>query len=271
MHRRARGAGRAGTRPGPAAVNGAPEARRVLLTGASSGIGRASAHALAERGYAVWLTYATDESGARSTAAACEAHAAEVRLSRLDLRSPGSVAALWAEVERAWPGLDALVNNGAVCPYVPYDEIGIDDWDAVVETNARGTFLMIRSALPLLRASHADRSIVNVASVAGQFGAITTGVHYAASKAAILAITRSFARILAPERIRVNAVSPGPIDSATTARLAPEAHAALARSVPLGGFGRPEDVAPVIVLLASPESAFTTGATYDVNGGVRID
>jgi 3-oxoacyl-[acyl-carrier protein] reductase len=245
--------------------------RRVLLTGATSGIGRATAKALAQRGYALWLTYTSNEGDARDTVEACAPAAAEVRLSQLDLRSPASIAALWDEVGREWTALHAVVNNGAVCPYVPYDGIELDGWDAVLETNARGTFLMIRSALPLLRAATGDRSIVNVSSVAGQVGAITSGVHYAASKAAVLAITRSFARILAPERIRVNAVSPGPIESAITAHLMPEARAALERGVPLGGFGQPEDVAPAIVLLASPDSAYTTGATYDVNGGVRID
>jgi 3-oxoacyl-[acyl-carrier protein] reductase len=140
-----------------------------------------------------------------------------------------------------------------------------------METNARGTFLMIRSALPMLRAAQGDRSIVNVSSVAGQIGAVTTGVHYAASKVAILAITRSFARLLAPERIRVNAVAPGPIESATTSRLTSEARSGLERAVPLGSFGQPADVAPLIAVLASPESRFTTGATYDINGGVRME
>ena len=119
---------------------------------------------------------------------------------------------------------------------------------------------MIRSALPLLRAAGGDRSIVNVSSVAAQIGAVTTAIHYAASKAAILAITRSFARLLAPERIRVNAVAPGAIETATTARLSADARSGLERAIPLGGFGRPEDVASTIALLASPESDFTTGS-----------
>ncbi len=246
-------------------------ARRVLVTGTSTGIGRATAEALAARGCALWLTYANDEAAGRSTVADCRDSAAEVRLSRLDLRSPESISALWAEIVEAWGSLHAVVNNGAVCPYRAYDEIALEEWDSVLETNARGTFIMIRSALPLLRAAQGDRSIVNVSSVAGQVGAVTTGMHYAASKAAILAITRSFARILAPERIRVNAVTPGPIESATTARLSPVAWSALDGAVPLGGFGQPADVAPTIVLLASAESPYTTGATYDVNGGFRID
>lgn len=252
-------------------VGPASEARRVLVTGASSGIGRATAIALAARGDSVWLTYANDEPGAAAAAAECRRTAADVRVSQLDLRSPDGIDELWAGIGERWGSLHAVVNNGAVCPYRRFDEIELDEWDTVLETNARGTFLMIRSALPFLRAAEGDRSVVNVSSVAGQIGAVTTAVHYAASKAAILAITRSFARLLAPERIRVNAVTPGPVDSSTTARLAPDARAALVASVPLGRFGDPVEVAPTIALLASPESSYTTGSTYDVSGGVRID
>jgi 3-oxoacyl-[acyl-carrier protein] reductase len=249
--------------------------RRALVTGASSGIGAATAVTLAEAGHAVWLTYAQDEAGARQTAARCERSGVSVRVSRLDLRDPASIDALVAAATEHWGSLQVLVNNGGVCPYRDYDAIEIDEWDAVMETNARGTFLLTRAMLPLLRAEvpddDPDRSVVNLSSIAGQVGGITTGVHYAASKGAILSITRSFARLLAPEGIRVNAVAPGPVSSRITDQLAPEHRDSLAGSVPLGHFGESEDVAWVIAALASPRSRFVTGATYDVNGGVRID
>jgi len=254
----------------PDATTGA--ARRVLVTGASSGIGAAVARRLARDGAELWLTYASDEAGAAQTAAACAAiMPPEPRVTRLDLREPASIDALLDEVGRTWGRLDALVNNGGVCPYTPVDEISVDEWDAVMATNARGTFLMCRGALPLLRAAEGDRAIVNVSSVAGQLGGLLTSVHYAASKAAILAITRSLARLLAPEGIRVNAVTPGAIASGITDQLDDERLAALTAGAPLGRVGRAEEVADTIALLAGPASSYTTGATYDVNGGTRID
>lgn len=245
--------------------------RRALVTGAGDGIGAATARLLAARGVDVWLTYASNATGAERVADECRAHGVQARTSPLDLRSDASITGLFDEVADAWGALHVLVDNAGACPYTAWDEIAPDEWDAVLETNARGTFLAIRAAIPLLRAADGDRAIVNVASLAGQVGGITTSVHYAASKAAVLAITRSFAKLLGGEGIRVNAVSPGPIATAITSNLTPEARAGLEGAVPLRRLGAPADVASAIVLLASPESAFTTGATYDVNGGLRMD
>ncbi|WP_243228756.1 SDR family NAD(P)-dependent oxidoreductase [Microbacterium sp. CIAB417] len=246
--------------------------RRALITGASSGIGTAAALELAGEGHALWITYAGRQAEAESVAAQCRAAGApEVHVTRLDLRDAASVEALVAEVSAQWGSLHVLVNNGGVCPYTAYEDIDIDEWDLVMETNARGTFLLTRAALPLLRQADGDRSVVNISSIAGQVGALQTGLHYAASKGAILALTRSFARHLAPEGIRVNAVTPGPVASAITDQLQGEGRARLASSIPLGDFGQPADVAWIISALASERSRFITGATYDVNGGVRID
>ncbi|GAB3597933.1 SDR family NAD(P)-dependent oxidoreductase [Microbacterium tumbae] len=246
--------------------------RRALVTGASSGIGTAAALELAAEGNSLWITYTGRAAEAAQVAEQCRAAGSpEVVVSRLDLRDPASVDALVADIAVRWESLHVLVNNGGVCPYTPYDEIDIDEWDAVMETNARGTFLLTRASLPLLRAADGDRSVVNLSSIAGQVGALQTGMHYAASKGAILALTRSFARHLAPEGIRVNAVTPGPVASAITDQLQGENRARLASSIPLGDFGQPADVAWIIAALASDRARFITGATYDVNGGVRID
>jgi len=245
--------------------------RRILVTGASGGIGAATAELLAADGAELWLTYATDAESTGALAERIESAGGRARVSRLDLRSPESIDALLDEVTALWGSLHVVVNNGSVCPYVGYEDISVDAWDSVMETNARGVFLLSRAALPLLRAADGDRCIVNISSIAGEVGAITTGMHYAASKAAILAITRSFARLLAPEGIRVNAVAPGPIASKITDQLDARAHQSLEAGVPLGRFGSPAEVAWVVCSLASASASFVTGATYDVNGGVRME
>ncbi|MBB4660924.1 SDR family NAD(P)-dependent oxidoreductase [Conexibacter arvalis] len=248
-----------------------PAPRRALVTGASSGIGAATAVALAAAGCELLITYARDAEGAAATAAACAERGAAPRVARLDLRDPASIDAVLEEARASWGELHVLVNNGGICPYTAADEITVDEWDAVNETNARGTFLMLRGALPLLRAASGDRSVVNVASLAGQAGGVSTSVHYAASKGAILALSRTYARLLAAEGIRVNVVAPGPVESGITSQLGDARHDDLAAAVPLRRFGRPEEAASAIALLASPAAGFTTGATYDVNGGLRID
>lgn len=246
--------------------------RRALITGASSGIGTAAARELATEGYALWITYTGREAEAARVADECRAAGSpDVRVSRLDLRDQASIDALLAEITAEWGSLHVLINNGGVCPYTPYDDIDIEEWDFVLETNVRGMFFLTRGALPLLRAADGDRSVVNLSSIAGQVGALQTGLHYSASKGAILALTRSFARHLAPEGIRVNAVSPGPVASAITDQLQGDGRDRLAASIPLGAFGQPADVAWIIASLASERAGFITGATYDVNGGVRID
>jgi len=247
--------------------------RRTLITGASGGIGAATAIALAQEGNDVWITYASNKVAVQELSRECRARgAADVRVSHLDLRNPESIATLFREIDNEWGCLHVVINNAAVCKYAAFDQIGIEDWDETLETNARGTFLMTRGALPLLReAQGEDRVIINVASVAGQIGSVTTGIHYAASKGAILAITRSFARALASEGIRVNAVTPGPVNTGITDKLDRDARDGLAAAVPLGRFGTPSEVAWIIASLASSNAGFVTGATYDVNGGVRID
>lgn len=245
--------------------------RTALLTGASGGIGAATARLMAEQGVDLWLTYATDADGAHRTVEECRSRGVEARASALDLGDPAQVTALLDDLEETWGSLHVLVNNASVCPYTAWDAIEVVEWDRVLDVNARGTFLAIQRATPLLRRADGDRVIVNVASLAGQSGGVSTSVHYAASKAAVLAITRSFARLLAPERIRVNAVSPGPIATDITSQLDETARERLAGGVPLRRLGEPDEVAHAIALLASPASSFTTGATYDINGGLRID
>ncbi|WP_040841298.1 SDR family NAD(P)-dependent oxidoreductase [Nocardia brevicatena] len=245
--------------------------RNVLITGGGNGIGAATARLLAADGCDVWLTYATNEVAVRRVESECGAHGVRTMRSAVDLGDPGDIRRLADDIGDRWGSLHVVVNNAGSCPYTPWQDITATEWDQVLGVNARGVFLMIKESMPLLRAATGDRAVVNVASLAGQVGGISTSVHYAAAKAAVLAVTRSFARHLAPEGIRVNAVAPGPVATGITAQLADDARAALVGGVPLRRMGEPGEVAHAIRLLASADSGFTTGATYDINGGLRME
>lgn len=248
------------------------EPRKALVTGASSGIGESTARQLASEGYSLWLTYGSRVTETEAVAEQCrQLGAPDVRVSQFDQRDSESIASLVDDISEGWGSLDVLVNNGGVLPYTTIEDITEEEWDFVLQTNARGTFFLTRACLPLMREATGDRAIVNLSSLAGQVGGILAPVHYATSKAAILAISKSFARLLAPEGIRVNCVSPGFITTPMTMQLDDDMREGLGAQVPLGSFGAPADVAWIISSLVSPRARFITGATYDVNGGVRME
>jgi 3-oxoacyl-[acyl-carrier protein] reductase len=219
---------------------------------------------------ALWLTYASDERAVREVADECGAAGVEAHVSKLDLADPEEPARFAAAVGETWGDLHVLVNNAGVCPFTPVEQIDVEEWDHVLNVNLRGPFLLTRALLPLLRAAAGDRAVVNISSLAGQTGGIHAGAHYAASKAGLLSLTRTFAALLAREGIRVNSVTPGPVDTAMTNVLGNEAVESVRSAVPLGRVATPDEIAATVAFLASPDAAYTTGTICEVNGGLHI-
>jgi 3-oxoacyl-[acyl-carrier protein] reductase len=228
--------------------------RTALVTGSAQGIGLAIAAALKAGDHRV-IGVDVREQPAGSVDAAFQ----------VDLSDPAAIERLIAE---AGP-VDVLVNNAARTEFRSFWEIDLDEWDDVLATNLRGTYLGCRVVGAQMRDRGAGR-IVNLASVAGQRGASATGVHYATSKAAIVALTRHAATELASSGVTVNAVAPAAIDGPMVAAVPPEKLEAMLQSIPVGRVGRPEEVAAVVSFLASDAAAFVTGATWDVNGGMLM-
>lgn len=235
----------------------------ALVTGASSGIGAATARILAEEGADVVVCYGRDEAGATATAEAIRATGHRAWLRSFNVADAAETTAVITAIGAEVGGFDALVLCSGQNIVTQFADLSTDEWDQIVAVNLNGPFYILRAATPLLREG---AGVVNVASVAAQTGA-PHHAHYAAAKAGLVNLTKSAARALGP-KVRVNCVSPGvtltPMGLDTAANLAPD----YAQTKLLTGrFATPEEVARAIVFLASPAVGFITGATLDVNGG----
>ncbi|MCX7843774.1 MAG: 3-oxoacyl-ACP reductase FabG [Candidatus Bipolaricaulota bacterium] len=245
------------------------EGKVALVTGAGRGIGRAIALALAKEGCDVVLVD-LDEPAAQRVAREVET------LGRRALPVKANVASL-ADVQRAvaltvekFGRLDILVNNAGIIKRGTLEDHSDADWELVISVNLRGTYYFSREAAKIMKRQGWGR-IINISSVAGKIGDITSAPSYGPSKAAVNALTKSLARELAPFGITVNAVAPHAIETEMTAEWSEERRRALIAQIPLGRMGKPEEVAAAVVFLASPEASFITGEILDVNGGYLMD
>ncbi|AMQ19272.1 SDR family NAD(P)-dependent oxidoreductase [Thermococcus peptonophilus] len=233
----------------------------ALVTGASRGIGRAIAVALARKGAKVAINYAHDEEGARETERLCREAGAEAMIVKADVRNREEVRAMVEKIVERFGGIDILVNNaGILGKALTPMEVTDEDWDNVLGVNLKGAFIVTQEVLRYMKKG----KIVNIASIAGKDGG-TVGPHYAASKGGLIAMTFNLARHLAPN-ILVNAVAPGPVD---TGLISPEIKEKLRRLSLTGEIAKPEEIAHAVIFLL--ENDHITGEVIDVNGGRLMD
>jgi 3-oxoacyl-[acyl-carrier protein] reductase len=244
-------------------------AQTALVTGAAQGLGRAIAQALYEAGANVVLG---DVNRPGIEQAAREHHAGGERALavELDVRDEDAFRGAFDIAAERFGTVQILVNNAARTAATPLWEISREEWDDVLATNLRGIFFGCRLGGERMRESGFGR-IVNLASIAGQWGRGLTGGHYAASKAGIVGLTRLFAIELAPLGVTVNAVAPAAIDGPAVQAMPADRIAAFVESnIPVRRLGRPEEVADLVAFLASDRAGFITGATIDINGGALM-
>jgi 3-oxoacyl-[acyl-carrier protein] reductase len=244
----------------------------ALVTGGGAGLGRACALTLGARGARVAVHYLKSRAGAEEVVAALEAAGTEAHAFQGDLTKSAEVSALVDAVTGRFGAIDILVNNaGDLVQRTPLLEMSDALFQSVMDVNVTSAFLMCRAVGPGMVARQRG-VIVNMSSLAAWNGGGPGAGAYAAAKGAVLSLTKALAKELAPHGIRVNCVAPGLIgDTAFHGRFtAPAAFDAAARSVPLGRAGRPEDVATVVAFLASTDSAFVTGETIEINGGMNM-
>jgi 3-oxoacyl-[acyl-carrier protein] reductase len=243
--------------------------RVAIVTGGARGIGKAVAFAFIREGAKLALVD-VDKRTLEAAKNEIQKNKENVIAVPCDITKSVEVWAMVNQVQKAFGRMDILVNNAGIIRRGTIETVTEEDWDRVIEVNLKGTFNCCKAAVEIMKKQKYGK-IVNVSSIAGKLGDITSAPGYGPSKAGIDALTKTLARQLAPYGINVNGVSPHAIETEMSAQWSEERRREIISSIPLGRLGKPEDVAAAVLFLASEEASFITGEILDVNGGAWMD
>lgn len=239
--------------------------KTALVTGAAGGIGSAAARAFAREGYSVVINYHRSKDAAQALENELRAAGYGALAVCADIADPSQVSEMFRLCGEQFGGVDVLVNNAGIAQQKLFTDITQADYDAMFDVHVRGCFNCCQAALPHMIRQKKGK-IINISSVWGVTGA-SCEVHYSAAKAAVIGMTKALAKEVGPSGIQVNCVTPGVIDTAMNAGHCGDTMAQLIQETPLGRLGSPDDVAELIVFLASCKADFITGQIIGVDGG----
>jgi len=244
--------------------------KTVLVTGGSKGIGKAIVYAFAKAGYNVILNYNTSYQSAKEIVEDLKDCSGIVEMFKADVSNRDEVNSMVEYAVREFGKIDVVVNNAGICNVEVFSEVSEDTWDKIMNVNLKGVFNVTQAALRYSMLKEKDGSIINISSIDGVCGS-SCEVAYSASKAGIVGLTKALAKELALSNITVNAIAPGAISTDMLVENYSKEDLVVTKSeIPMGRFGKPEEVAELVLFLASDGARYITGQVISPNGGLMI-
>jgi len=246
------------------------EKKVAIVTGGGQGIGKAVAQGLASEGASVVISDINMEAASETAKEIEESLQVKALAIQTDVKKKDDIHSLVGVAEKEFGKIDILFNSAGICKRIDIEDISEEEWNHMIDINLRGVFLCSQAVMPIMKRQQQGR-ILNMASLAGKVGGIAVGAHYSASKAGVICLTKSFARALGPYGITVNALAPGPVETAMIQDWPQDVRDDMARQAPLGRIAQTEDVAEPALFLLSDAAKHITGETLDINGGILMD
>ena len=240
-----------------------------IVTGAASGIGKATAMLFGEEGSSV-IVADIDIEGAQKTAQEMHEKGCNAFAVKVDLSDVGDIKKTVSDIEKKFGSIHILVNNAGVFSNVRIPDMTEEEWDRVMDVDLKGAFFLSKEVLPVMIKQHYGK-IVNVSSLSAKRGGFTSGINYGVSKAGLISVTKYMANYGGRHGINVNSIVPGFVDTDMFRNHSQEKKEAVIKSIPIGRIARTDEVAKAILFLVSEDSAYITGEIMDINGGVLMD
>lgn len=246
------------------------EQKTAIVTGGAQGIGQQVALQLAGEGIVVFIADMAEDLAQQTVKMIKNTANNEAFAVKTNVSSKADVTHLIEIVAEKFGRIDILFNSAGICSRTALEDITEDEWDRVLDINLKGTFLICQAAMPLMKLQPGG-SILNMASLAGKVGGVAVGAHYSASKAGIICLTKSFAKALAPYKISVNALAPGPVETDMIQDWPVDVKQTMANQCPMGRLAEIPDVVEAALFLLSGRAGYITGQTLNINGGLYMD